>query len=48
MTDEGMGFNEVLKEAEKLGYAEADHSFDVNGTDTTHKLSILLALVYGK
>jgi homoserine dehydrogenase len=48
MTDEGMGFNEVLKEAKKMGYAEADHSFDVNGTDTTHKLSILLSLVYGK
>jgi len=48
MTDEGKGFHEVLLEAKKMGYAEADPSLDVNGTDTTHKLSILLSLVYGK
>jgi len=48
MTDEGRGFDEVLADAQQLGYAEADPSFDVNGTDTTHKLSILLSLVYGR
>jgi len=48
MTDEGREFDEVLADAQKLGYAEADPSFDVDGTDTTHKLSILLSLVYGK
>jgi len=48
MTDEGRGFHEVLVDAQHLGYAEADPSFDVNGTDTTHKLCILLSLVYGR
>ena len=48
MTDEEKGFDEVLMEAKKLGYAEADPSLDVSGTDTTHKLSILLSLIYGR
>jgi len=48
MTEEGKEFDEVLAEAKKLGYAEAEPSLDVNGIDTTHKLSILLSLVYGK
>ncbi len=48
MTEEGKGFQEVLEEAKNLGYAETDSSLDVQGTDTTHKLSILLSLVYGK
>ena len=48
MTEEGKGFQEVLEEAKNLGYAETDASLDVQGTDTTHKLSILLSLVYGK
>ncbi len=48
MTEEGKDFNEVLAEAKKLGYAEADPALDVNGTDTSHKLSILLSLIYGK
>lgn len=48
MTEEGKGFQEVLEEAKNLGYAETDPSLDVQGTDTTHKLSILLSLVYGK
>ncbi len=48
MTEEGKGFQEVLKDAQKLGYAEADPTLDVEGIDTTHKLSILLSLVYGK
>ena len=48
MTEEGKEFQEVLEEARHLGYAETDASLDVQGTDTTHKLSILLSLVYGK
>ncbi len=48
MTEEGRRFDEVLAEAKKLGYAEADPSLDINGDDTTHKLSILLSLVYGQ
>lgn len=48
MADEGKSFDEVLIEAKQLGYAESDPSLDVSGTDTTHKLSILLSLIYGK
>ena len=48
MTEEGKEFKEVLDEAKKLGYAEAEPALDINGTDTTHKLSILLSLIYGK
>ncbi|MBN2466623.1 MAG: homoserine dehydrogenase [Deltaproteobacteria bacterium] len=48
MTDEGRTFQEVLQEAQELGYAEADPALDVNGTDSAHKLSILLSLIYGK
>jgi homoserine dehydrogenase len=40
-------FDEVLKEAQNLGYAEAEPSFDVDGIDTAHKLSILTSLAYG-
>jgi homoserine dehydrogenase len=40
------GFDEVLKEAQHLGYAEAEPSFDVDGIDTAHKLSILTSLAY--
>jgi homoserine dehydrogenase len=47
MTDEGIPFSEVLKEAQKLGYAEADPTFDVEGIDTAHKLTILLTIAYG-
>lgn len=47
MEDTGAGFNEVLLEAQDLGYAEADPSFDVDGIDTAHKLSILASLAYG-
>ena len=47
MTEEGKGFQEVLEEAKNQGYAEIDPSLDIEGTDTTHKLSILLSLVYG-
>ncbi len=43
----GRDFADVLAEAQKLGYAEADPSFDVDGIDTAHKLSILAALAFG-
>jgi homoserine dehydrogenase len=48
MTDEGKDFGAVLKEAQDIGYAEADPSFDVNGIDTAHKLAITLSISYGK
>lgn len=47
MTDEGTPFAEVLKEAQALGYAEADPTFDIEGIDAAHKLTILLAISYG-
>ena len=40
-------FDDVLKEAQKLGYAEAEPSFDVDGIDTAHKLAILTSLAFG-
>jgi len=48
MTDEGEIFDAVLKEAQDLGFAEADPSFDIEGIDTAHKLAITLSLSYGK
>jgi homoserine dehydrogenase len=48
MTDEGKSFKTVLKEAQSLGFAEADPTFDIEGIDTAHKLTILLSLSYGK
>jgi len=47
MIKEGANYNEVLKEAQKLGYAEADPTFDVGGFDASHKLLILASLAYG-
>lgn len=47
MTDEGADFKAVLKDAQAQGYAEADPTFDVEGIDTAHKLSVLLALSFG-
>jgi homoserine dehydrogenase len=47
MEQTGQGFNEVLLEAQNLGYAEADPSLDVDGGDTAHKLSILTSLAFG-
>lgn len=47
MTDEGKSFGEVLRRAQELGYAEADPTFDVEGIDTAHKLTILLSIAYG-
>ncbi len=40
-------FSSILSEAQKLGYAESDPKFDIDGTDTAHKLSILSSLAYG-
>ncbi len=48
MTDEGKAFDVVLKEAQALGFAEADPTFDIEGIDTAHKLAITLSLAYGK
>lgn len=47
MAREQRDFGDVLDEAQKLGYAEADPSFDVDGIDAAHKLSILAALSFG-
>jgi len=47
MRAERREFAEVLAEAQKLGYAEADPSFDVDGVDTAHKLALLAALAFG-
>ncbi|MBW2018852.1 MAG: homoserine dehydrogenase [Deltaproteobacteria bacterium] len=47
MTDQGEPFPKVLKEAQALGYAEADPTFDIEGIDTAHKLTILLSIAYG-
>src|SRR3989339_938736 len=48
MTDEGGSFEAVLKEAQTLGFAEANPTFDIEGVDAAHKLAILLSLSYGK
>jgi homoserine dehydrogenase len=48
MTDEGKSFAVVLKEAQALGFAEANPVYDVDGIDAAHKLAILLSLAYGK
>ncbi len=48
MRERGREFAEVLADAQKLGYAEADPSFDVDGIDAAHKLSILAALAFGR
>lgn len=47
MTHEGHGFQEVLQDAQRAGYAEADPTFDVAGIDSAHKLAILVCLAYG-
>lgn len=47
MTDEKIDFSVALKEAQRLGYAEADPTFDIEGIDTAHKLTILSSLAYG-
>jgi homoserine dehydrogenase len=47
MGNEGISFGECLADAQKLGYAEADPTFDVEGFDTAHKLAILASLCFG-
>jgi homoserine dehydrogenase len=47
MEREGLSFAECLKDAQRLGYAEADPSFDVDGHDTAQKLAILASLAFG-
>jgi homoserine dehydrogenase len=46
MTSEGLAYEEALKQAQQLGYAEADPTLDVDGTDTAHKLAILVQLAF--
>jgi homoserine dehydrogenase len=47
MTHKGRDFDEALMEAQRLGYAEADPTFDVEGVDAAHKLTILAAIAFG-
>ncbi|MDX1808464.1 MAG: homoserine dehydrogenase [Sulfurospirillaceae bacterium] len=47
MMKDGVEFEEILKEAQELGYAEADPSFDIGGFDAAHKLLILASIAYG-
>jgi homoserine dehydrogenase len=47
MEKEGLSFEDCLKDAQRLGYAEADPTFDIEGNDTAHKLSILTSLAFG-
>ncbi len=47
MRDKGLPFDVVLKEAQRLGYAEADPTFDIEGIDAGHKITILSALAFG-
>src|SRR5438045_2849467 len=48
MRESGREFGEVLGEAQKLGYAEADPSFDIDGVDAAHKLAILASVAFGR
>ncbi|MEZ0306527.1 MAG: homoserine dehydrogenase [Ramlibacter sp.] len=47
MREKGLAFEDVLQEAQRLGYAEADPTFDVEGVDAAHKLTILAAIGFG-
>ena len=47
MRDKGAAFDDVLKQAQALGYAEADPTFDIEGIDAAHKLTILSAIAFG-
>jgi homoserine dehydrogenase len=47
MRDKGLAFDVVLKEAQKLGYAESDPTFDIEGVDAGHKLTIMAAIAFG-
>jgi homoserine dehydrogenase len=47
MRDKGLDFAVVLKEAQRLGYAEADPTFDIEGVDAAHKLTLMSAIAFG-
>jgi len=47
MSEQGLGFDEALKEAQALGFAEADPSFDIEGIDAAQKLALLASLAFG-
>jgi homoserine dehydrogenase len=47
MRDKGLDFQEVLKEAQRLGYAEADPTFDIEGVDAAHKVTLMSAIAFG-
>jgi homoserine dehydrogenase len=47
MREKGLAFDTVLREAQRLGYAEADPTFDIEGVDAAHKLTILSAIAFG-
>jgi homoserine dehydrogenase len=47
MRDKGLSFDTVLKEAQRLGYAESDPTFDIEGVDAAHKITILSSLAFG-
>ena len=47
MRDKGLDFDVVLKEAQRLGYAEADPTFDIEGVDAAHKLALISAIAFG-
>nr|WP_315238283.1 homoserine dehydrogenase [uncultured Albidiferax sp.] len=47
MRDKGLDFGVVLKEAQRLGYAEADPTFDIEGVDAAHKLTLMSAIAFG-
>ena len=47
MRDKGLPFDEVLKQAQRLGYAEADPTFDIEGVDAAHKATIMSAIAFG-
>ena len=47
MENEGISFEDCLADAQRLGYAEADPTFDIEGNDTAHKLAILTSLAFG-
>ncbi|PIT81827.1 homoserine dehydrogenase [Limnohabitans sp. 15K] len=47
MRDKGLDFADVLKEAQRLGYAEADPTFDIEGVDAAHKVTLMSAIAFG-
>ena len=47
MRDKGLDFDTVLKEAQRLGYAEADPTFDIEGVDAAHKVTLMSAIAFG-